>query len=76
MAKFDVVSAYRNVAIHPQDRPLLGMMWRDKYYVDMALPFGLRSAPYIFTAIADMVQWMLTQLRCRFPSPLLEWMIF
>ena len=61
MAKFDVASVYRNVAIHPQDRPLLGMVWRGKYYVDMALPFGLRSAPYIFTAIADLVQWMLTQ---------------
>ena len=42
------------------DRPLLGMKWREQYYVDTALPFGLRSAPYIFTAIADMVQWMLT----------------
>ena len=60
MAKFDVASAYSNVAIHPQDRPLLGMKWRDKYYVDMALPFGLRSAPYIFTSIADMVEWILT----------------
>ena len=56
----DVASAYRNVAVHPLDRPLLGMKWRDKCYVDMALPFGLRSAPYIFTAIADAVQWMLT----------------
>ena len=60
MAKFDVASAYRNVAIHPQDRPLLGMRWRGKYYVDMALPFGLCSAPYIFTAIADVVEWILT----------------
>ena len=60
LAKFDVASAYRNVAVHPLDRPLLGVKWRDKYYVDMALLFGLRSAPYIFTAIADAVQWMLT----------------
>ena len=60
MAKFDVASAYQNVAVHPRDRPLLGMMWCDKYFVDMALPFGLRSAPYIFTAIADTVQWMAT----------------
>ena len=60
MAKFDVASAYRYVAIHPQDCPLLGMKWRDKYYVDMALPFGLCSAPYIFTSIADMVKWILT----------------
>ena len=60
MAKFDVVIAYRNVGIHPRDRPLLGMMWRDKYLVDMALSFGLQSAPYIFRAIADTVQWMAT----------------
>ena len=62
MAKFDVASAYRNVAVHPQDRSLLGMRWRGKYYVDMALPIGLRLALYIFTAIADMVEWVLTQL--------------
>ena len=60
MANFDVANVYRNVAVHPQDCHLLGMVWRDKYYVDMALPFGLRSAPFIFTAIADMVQWILT----------------
>ena len=36
------------------------MKWQEQYYVDMALPFGLRSVPYIFTAIAGMVQWMLT----------------
>ena len=60
MAKFDVVIAHRNVAIHARGWPLQGMMWHDKYYVDMTLPFGLQSAPYIFTAIADAVQWMAT----------------
>ena len=60
MAKFDVASTYQNVAIHPGDQSLLGMMPHDKYYVDMALPFGLQSAPYIFTAIADTVQWITT----------------
>ena len=59
MAKFDVATAYRNVAIHPEDRPLLGMRWRGQYFVDMVLPFGLRSAPFIFTAIADLVEWIL-----------------
>ena len=55
MVKFDVASAYRNVAIHPKDRPLLGMQWRGKYFVDMVLPFRLRSAPFIFTSFADLV---------------------
>ena len=59
MAKFDVASVYRNVAIHPDDRPLLGMQWRGQYFVDLVLLFGLRSAPFIFTAIADLVEWIL-----------------
>ena len=45
MAKFDVEAAYQNIAIHPSDRFLLGMKWHRKFYVDLALPFGLRSAP-------------------------------
>ena len=50
IARFDVASAYRNVAIHPDDRPLLGMQWRGQYFVDLVLPFGLHSVPFIFTA--------------------------
>ena len=59
MAKFDVESAYRNIAVHPDDRFLLGMKWRGQLYVDLALPFGLRSAPFIFNSVADMVEWIL-----------------
>lgn len=59
MAKFDVESAYRNVPIHPLDWYLLGMKWRHYFYVDLALPFGLRSAPYIFNSTADLVEWIL-----------------
>jgi len=33
--------------------------WRKHYYVDLALPFGLRSSPYIFNSVADMVEWIL-----------------
>ncbi|KXJ26736.1 hypothetical protein AC249_AIPGENE9228 [Exaiptasia diaphana] len=59
MAKFDVLAAFRNIAIHPADRPLLGMMWHSEYYVDLALPFGLRSAPFIFDSVASLVEWIL-----------------
>ena len=59
MAKFDVEAAYRNIAVHPSDRYLLGLRWRKHYYVDLTLPFGLRSAPYIFNSVADMVEWIL-----------------
>ena len=59
IAKFGVLSAFRNVAVYPADRVLLGMKWRNNYYVDLALPFGLRSAPFIFDSIASMVEWIL-----------------
>ena len=59
MAKFDVESAYRNVAMRPDERYLFGMRWRDLFFIDLALPFNLRSAPLIFNSIADMVEWIL-----------------
>jgi hypothetical protein len=59
LAKIDIKAAYRIVPIHPTDRPLLGIKWRDQYYVDTKLPFGLRSAPKIFNALADALEWCL-----------------
>ena len=62
----DVKQAYRNVPIHPDDRPLLAMQWNGKIYVDKVLPFGLRSAPIIFTALADALQWIIQQRGVRY----------
>ena len=57
LAKLDLKNAYRNVPIHPDDCMLLGVQWKEQVYVDSALPFGLRSAPKIFTALADGLSW-------------------
>ena len=57
LAKMNVQSAYRNVPVHPDDRILLGMKWEGQLFVDTALPFGLRSAPKTFTAVADGLEW-------------------
>ena len=57
MAKFDVESAYRNIAIHPSDRFLLGIKWRSKFYADLAIPFGLLRPPYSFSCVAELVEW-------------------
>ena len=51
MAKFDVEAAYRKIAVHPADHYLFGMKWWGQYYVDLALPFGLRSAPISSTQL-------------------------
>ena len=57
LAKFDVESAYRIILIYPNDRYLFGMLWQGNYFVDMALPFGLCSAPYIFSSVVDLAEW-------------------
>ena len=58
LAKFDIANAYRAVPVHPDDRLLLGMKWRNETFVDEALPFGIRSAPKLFTAVADALLWV------------------
>ena len=61
MAKADIQEAYRLLPIHKDDKHLLGMQWEGQIFIDAALPFGLRSAPLIFTAIADGLEWILKQ---------------
>ena len=53
LAKIDIESAYRLIPVHPQDRHLQATRWEGRVYVDPMLPFGLRSAPKIFNAVAD-----------------------
>ena len=55
LVKADIKEAYRMVPVHPQDQHLLGVQWESAVYIDKVLPFGLRSAPKIFSAVADAV---------------------
>ena len=61
LAKLDVKNAFRLLPVHPADRPLLGMCWNGRIFVDQTLPFGLRSAPKLFNAVADALQWVMEQ---------------
>ena len=49
MFKFDLKAGYHHVDIAEWCRTFLGFKWMGKYYVFTVLPFGLSSAPYIFT---------------------------
>lgn len=62
LAKVDVEHAYHNILMHADNRPILGMRWRDKIYVNTVLPFGLRSAPKVFSAVADTLEWILPDI--------------
>ena len=68
LAKFDMKSACRIVPVHPDDRYLLGMQWRGKDIIDMALPFDLPSAPYIFSLVAELAEWILKENRYQLSS--------
>ena len=59
LAKMDIKQAYRNIPVSPDDRYLLGISWENMVYVDQVLPFGLRSAPLIFSAVADALLWIM-----------------
>ena len=50
MGKMDIQEAYRNVPDAPED----------KVYINKVLPIGLRSAPSIFSAVANTLQWIMT----------------
>ena len=58
LTKVDIESAYRIVPVHPEDRWLTGMIWREALFVDAVLPLGLRSDPKVFTALGDAAEWI------------------
>ena len=53
--KFDITSAYHHIDIFPDHRKYLGFSWNfdgiTRYFQFNVLPFGLTSAPYIFTKL-------------------------
>ena len=66
LAKVDIESAYRLIPVHPQDHPLQAMKWQGQIYIDPMLPFGLRSVPKIFNAVADTLHWHLHRAGIQF----------
>ena len=59
LVKADIQEAYRMIPVHPEDQHLLGVRWEGTVYIDRVLPFGLRSAPKLFSAVADALHWIL-----------------
>ena len=65
LAKIDIRDAYRIIPVHPEDRPFLALSWQDRVYIDCQLPFGLASAPAIFSAVAEALEWILRRRGVR-----------
>lgn len=59
LAKFDIQRAYRMIPLKVNERNLVVIKWKGFYFVDLALPFGARSAPRIFTRFSDVLEWII-----------------
>jgi hypothetical protein len=62
LMKRDLKSAFRHIPVSPQDYWLLIFEWEGNYYVDLCLPFGLRTAPRIFNLFSEAIHWVLEAL--------------
>src|SRR4051794_13603549 len=58
LAKWDVKSAFRLIRVRPQDWHLLGFTWRDRFFFDTALLFGLSSSPALWEELATLLEWI------------------
>jgi hypothetical protein len=47
----DISSAYHHIEMHPDAFPFLGFEWAGQFFCFVVLPFGLASAPRIFTQV-------------------------
>ena len=65
LAKLDIKEAYRLIPVHPNDRIFQEILWQDSVYIDYQLPFGMASAPAIFSALSEALEWVLHQRRVR-----------
>ena len=59
LRKRDLKDTFRMIPISPLDYWLFIFEWNGKLYVDLFLPFGLRTAPFIFNLFSEGLHWIL-----------------
>ena len=62
MTSIDLRDAYFSIPIHEDHHRFLGFSWEKAYYCFQCLPFGLSSAPRVFTKVLKPV---MAAIRCR-----------
>ena len=68
MTSVDLQDAYFSVPIHVSCQKFLKFTWRSNMYKFVCLPFGLTSAPFVFTKLLKPVYAMFRQrnIRCSY----------
>ena len=66
MITFDLKSGYHHINIAPEHRRFLCFSWGGRFYSFNVLPFGLSSAPYVFTKVVRVLVkfWRAQGIRC------------
>ena len=59
MAKLDIRHAFSPCPVSLVDWHLLGTHWEGFYFIELRLPFGLRSSVFIFNSFANALEWIL-----------------
>lgn len=62
MIKRDLKSAFRYIPVSWLDRWCLIFEWEGQYYVELFLPFGLRTSPRIFNLFSEAIHWILESI--------------
>ena len=65
LAKIDILDAYRIIPVYLEEQPFMALSWEGRVYIDCQLPFGLASAPAIFSAVAEALEWVLRRRGVR-----------
>ena len=59
--KIDLKRAYRNLRTDPRDFTVLGLSWRGAQYIDVSVPFGLKTGACACQLVTDSVTHLLAQ---------------
>ena len=76
MSSLDLQDAYYLVSIHESSRKFLRFLFEDQLYEFTCLPFGLSTAPYVFTKLTKPVAAYLRKLGFQSVVYLDDWLLF
>ncbi len=74
VTSLDLTDAYFHIAIHPRSRRYLRFTFQGVVYQFRALPFGLCTAPYVFTRVVKATLRFIHQQGIRLHAYLDDWL--
>jgi hypothetical protein len=57
--KVDLARAFRQLHVDPFDIKYLGLSWRERFYVDVCVPFGYRNGTLACVRVTDAIRYIL-----------------